>query len=101
MNVRLLTSHARVLFAIVRLPGCRLREIADAVGLTERATHRIVDELVQAGCVTRHRIGNRSLYEVHADWPLSEDDAPGGATLGDLLRPLLRRDPAELQAAGG
>jgi hypothetical protein len=92
MNVHFLTTHARVLLAIVRMPGCRLRQIAEAVGLTERATHRLVDELVQAGCVTRHRIGNRSLYEVHADYPLGEDDAPGGVTVGDFLRPLLRRE---------
>ena len=93
MEWTLLTNHARVLIAIVRLPGCRLRDLAEAVGLTERATIRIVQELVAAGYVTKHRVGNRSFYEVHPDRPLREHDVPRGngrATVGDLLRPVLR-----------
>lgn len=89
----LLTNHARVLIAIARLPGSRLRDLADAVDLTERATIRIVQELVEAGYLTKHRVGNRSFYEVHADRPLREHDVPrsnGHATVGDLLRPVLR-----------
>ena len=89
----LLSNHARVLIAIARMPGCRLRDLADAVGLTERASIRIVQELVEAGYLTKHRIGNRSFYEVHADRPLREHDVPRGdgrATVGDLLRPVLQ-----------
>jgi MarR family len=89
----LLSNHARVLIAIARLPGCRLRDLADAVDLTERATIRIVHELVDAGYVTKHKVGNRSFYEVHADRPLREHDVPHGnghATVGDLLRPVLQ-----------
>src|SRR5436853_7012832 len=51
----LLTNHAHVLICIAREPGYRLREIADCVGLTERATHRLVDDLVKADYLTRHR----------------------------------------------
>jgi IclR helix-turn-helix domain len=101
----LLSTHARVLIAIVQLPGGRLRDLADAVGLTERATHRIVCELVEAGYVTRHKVGNRSLYEVHAERPLRAGDVPSGdgaPSVGDLLRPLLRPGPgARAQAAVG
>lgn len=94
MQWTLLSNHARVLIAIARLPDCRLRELAEAVGLTERATHRIVQELADAGYVTKHKAGNRTFYELHADRPLREDDVPRGnghATVGDLLRPVLRR----------
>jgi len=93
MEWTLLTNHARVLIAIVRVPGCRLRDLAEAVGLTERATIRIVQELAEAGYLTKHRVGNRSFYEVHADRPLREHDVPRGdgqATVGDLLRPVLQ-----------
>ncbi len=94
MQWTLLTNHARVLIAIARLPDCRMRELAEAVGLTERATHRIVQELADSGYLTKHRVGNRSFYELHADRPLREHDVPRGdgqATVGELLRPVLRR----------
>ena len=66
-----LTNHTRVLCCIAREPGIRLRDIALCAGITERTTHRIVDELAEAGYVTRHRVGARSFYEVHADLPLA------------------------------
>jgi DNA-binding MarR family transcriptional regulator len=51
-----LTNHARVLLCIAQDSGVRLREIGDRVGITERAAHRIVDELVDAGYISRTRI---------------------------------------------
>src|SRR4051812_7690469 len=86
----LLTNHARVLVCIAREPGYRLREIADCVGLTERATHRLVDALVKADYLPRHRHGNRSFYEVHADRPLRHE-LDQHVSVGEILRPLLRR----------
>ena len=44
-----LTNHARVLICIAQDPGIRLREIGETVGITERAAHRIVGELADAG----------------------------------------------------
>ena len=55
-----LTNHARVLRCIAQDPGVRLRDIAQCAGITERATHRIVSDLVEAGYLTRHRLGRRS-----------------------------------------
>jgi DNA-binding MarR family transcriptional regulator len=54
-----LTNHARVLLCIANDPGVRLREIGDAVGITERAAHRIVTELADAGYISRARVGRR------------------------------------------
>ena len=62
-----LTSHARVLICVAREPGIRLRDVAEEVGLTERATYRIVDELEAGGYLTRHRMGHRNFYEVHPE----------------------------------
>jgi len=42
---KFLTNHAHVLLCVVHEPQIRLREIADAVGITERAAHRIIAEL--------------------------------------------------------
>ena len=47
-----LTNHAHVLLAIAAEPEIRVRDIAERVGITERAAHRIVAELVDAGCLT-------------------------------------------------
>jgi hypothetical protein len=82
-----LTSHARVLLCIAQDPGVRLREIGETAGITERAAHRILVELVDAGYVTRERTGRRNRYTIHDDLPLPDRLARGqrvGALLGVL-----------------
>ena len=79
-----LTNHARVLSCLAREPGIRLREIADCVGITERAVHRIVCDLCKQGYITRTREGRRNTYEVHPDAEL-RPDLVGEATVGDLV----------------
>jgi DNA-binding IclR family transcriptional regulator len=49
-----------VLLCIAHDPGVRLREIADQVGIADRAAHRIVGELVDAGYIVRERKGRQS-----------------------------------------
>ena len=65
-----LTNHAQVLLCIARDPDARLRDIAAAVGITERAAQRIVAELVDEGYVERSRTGRRNTYRVQEDAPL-------------------------------
>ena len=65
-----LTNHAHVLLCIASDPESRGRDIADRVGITERAAQAIVSDLVSAGYVTRTRVGRRNHYEVHPDLPL-------------------------------
>jgi DNA-binding IclR family transcriptional regulator len=48
----------------------RLRDIAVAVGITERAAQRIIAELVADGYLTRRRDGRRNHYELHPELPL-------------------------------
>ena len=60
-----LTNHGHVLLLVARDPTLRLRDIAERVGITERATQRIVAELAAAGYVTRTRNGRRNRYVVH------------------------------------
>src|SRR5947209_8425799 len=79
-----LTNHAQVLLCIAEDPAIRLREIGDRVGVTERAAHRIVDELVAAGYVSRTRCGRRNRYTIHRDLPLP-DRLAHRQRLGDLL----------------
>lgn len=65
-----LTNHSHVLFCLASEPTIRLRDVADAVGITERAVQRIVSELEAAGYITRTRTGRRNQYSIHADKPL-------------------------------
>ena len=65
-----LTNHAHVMNCIVSDPDTRLRDVAVRVGITERAAQLILADLVDAGYVTRTRIGRRNHYEIHPDLPL-------------------------------
>jgi DNA-binding transcriptional ArsR family regulator len=87
-----LTNHARVLVCIAHDPGVRLREVGEVVGITERAAHRIVGELVDAGYVTRRRVGRRNRYTVRAELPVP-DPLARERRVGDLLAVLAPGDP--------
>jgi len=84
-----LTNHAHVLVCVTRDPGIRLRDLAEAVGITERAAHRILTELVGEGYVLRERQGRRNRYEVNSKLPLRHPLAED-REVGDLLRLLVK-----------
>jgi DNA-binding IclR family transcriptional regulator len=83
-NWTLLTNHGRVLLAIARDPGIRLRDIAAALGITERSACAIVTDLADAGYVAKHKDDRRNRYQIQAHLPV-----PGPAsqqpTIGELL----------------
>jgi DNA-binding MarR family transcriptional regulator len=56
------TNHARVLAYIAEHPNARLRDIAAAVGITERTAGQIVTDLEQAGYLSKSRDGRRNQY---------------------------------------
>jgi DNA-binding transcriptional ArsR family regulator len=87
-----LTNHAQVLVCIAGDPGIRLRDIGDRVGITERAAHRIVGQLSEAGYITRRRDGRRNHYSFNADVPLL-DPIARDRSVGELV--------AVLTASGG
>lgn len=64
LEVRFLTSAARVLAAIIREPGATMRVIAGRCGHTERAVWQQLESLERAGLVRRRREGRRNRYEV-------------------------------------
>jgi hypothetical protein len=65
-----LSNHAHVLVCIARSPEILLRDVAEQVGITERAVQRIVAELEEGQYLTRMRLGRRNKYALHADQPL-------------------------------
>lgn len=64
-NWTFLTNHAHVLLCVSENSTVRLRDIAEKVGITERAAQRIVGELEEAGYLQRVREGRRNSYELN------------------------------------
>jgi hypothetical protein len=89
-----LTNHALALVCIAQDPGIRLREIGEAVGITERAAHRIVTELAAAGYISRRRNGRRNLYTIQDHLPVP-DPLARRRKIGDLLAILGGPTPSE------
>jgi DNA-binding IclR family transcriptional regulator len=79
-----LTNHAHVLLAISADPDLRIRDIADRIGITERATQRIVADLVDAGYLESFREGRRNHYNIHPELPLRHP-AEQHHQIGELL----------------
>ncbi|MCA9705237.1 MAG: winged helix-turn-helix transcriptional regulator [Myxococcales bacterium] len=92
-----LSNHAHVLICLARDPDARLRDIAERVGITERAVHRIVSELEDGGVITRTRTGRRNHYEIDPNASMRHP-LESTRTVGSLLLGLL--DPAEARRLG-
>jgi DNA-binding MarR family transcriptional regulator len=88
-----LTNHARVLVTITRDPTARIRDIAAACRITERAVQAVVADLERGGYLSRQRHGRRTHYTVHLDGTLrhpAEAHLPVRALLGLLTGQELR-----------
>ncbi|QEH31768.1 MarR family protein [Aquisphaera giovannonii] len=65
-----LSNHGNVLLAVARNPDATLREVANLVGITERAVQRIIADLEAACYLERVRSGRRNHYNIHPELPL-------------------------------
>ena len=89
-----LTNHAQVLLCLADTPDIRLRDVAERVGITERATQRILAELVEAGYVKITRVGRRNQYAVDHEHTMRHT-AQFGHEVGDLLNALAGTGPPD------
>jgi predicted ArsR family transcriptional regulator len=60
----LFTNHGHVLIYVSRNPDARVRDIAVAVGITERAVQSILRDLDDSGYIERMHVGRRTHYRV-------------------------------------
>src|ERR671931_2916974 len=65
-SFRFVTNHAHVLQCIAEHPDARLRDIASTVGITEGTAAQIVNDLEQAGYLSKGRDGRRNQYVIDA-----------------------------------
>ena len=80
-----LSNHAHVLILISREPEVRLRDIAAAVGITERAATGIINDLEASGYLTRAKDGRRNRYTVHRHRRFRHPQE-AGHSIDELLR---------------
>ena len=64
-NWTFLTNHAHVLLCLAKSSSMRMRDIADEVGITERAVQHIISDLDEAGYIDRVKDGRCNVYQVH------------------------------------
>lgn len=87
-NWTFLTNHSHVLLCLAQDSAARMRDVAERVGITERAVQRIVAELEAGGYLTRIREGRRNRYEVNGDLRLRHP-VEGHRTLDALIELIL------------
>ena len=79
-----LTNHAVVLSYLARHSRVTARDLANAIGITERTTRKIIADLLDAGYITKKREGRRNRYRVNPNLAL-RDPAHEETAVGDLL----------------
>jgi len=87
-----LTNHAHTLICLARRPDAIVREVAAAVGITERAVHNIISDLEASGVLTREREGRRNTYTINMKAPLRHP-IEAHCTLGELVEMVQGRRP--------
>jgi predicted transcriptional regulator len=84
---KFLTNHAMVLCLIAQQPRITAREISATIGITEKATRNIINDLEADGYITKKREGRRIKYSFDPDMPLRSEPQQDKA-IGDLLETL-------------
>lgn len=85
-----LTNHSHVLICLAIDPNMLLREVAQRVGITERAVQKIVHELEEGGVLVRKKVGRRNRYTIKEGRSLRHP-VEGHRRVRDLLD-MVRKD---------
>ena len=84
---KFLTNHALVLSFIANHPRITARELASQIGITERATRKIIADLLESGFITKKREGRRNLYGINTELRLRHS-THREVEIGDFLKSL-------------
>ena len=84
---KFLTNHALVLCLVAQQPRITAREIAALVGITEKATRNIINDLEADGYVDKKKEGRRVRYRIDPEMPLRHE-MQQEKPIGDLLEVL-------------
>jgi|AMWB02.1.fsa_nt_gi hypothetical protein len=95
-----LNNHAHVLICLARRPDAVLREVSQWVGITERATQKIIKDLVDSQVLQRHRDGRRNRYRINYEQPLRHP-LERQHSVGNLLAMFLTSEEMARNDEGG
>ena len=76
-----------------------MRDVAEAVGITERAVQQIVRDLVVQGYLQKEKVGRRNSYDVVRQAHFRHE-LESGVTLGEFLDLVLGQDHEATGGAG-
>lgn len=85
------TNHTHVLVLLYSEPDLVLREVAQRVGITERAVQRIVHELEEENFLKREKVGRRNHYQVLVENPLRHP-IESHCSVNDLLKLIVKKE---------
>ena len=85
------TNHTHVLVLLYSEPDLVLREVAQRVGITERAVQRIVHELEEENFLKREKVGRRNHYQVLVENPLRHP-IESHCSIDDLLKLIVKEE---------
>ncbi len=80
----LFSNYGHVLIFLAQNPKARLRDVSDAIGITERAVQKIVHDLQASDFITIKKQGRRNRYKINRRKHLRHN-VVSGATVGQLL----------------
>lgn len=90
-----LNNHAHTLICLARNPDAVLRDVAQLVGITERAVQLITRDLVECGVLLRQRVGRCNTYIINPHYPLRHP-LESDHTIEELLSMLLSEGELQL-----
>lgn len=79
------TNHSHVLILLSQKPDLTLREVAEYVGITERAVQRIVADLEDEGYIIKERVGRQNRYLIKPELALRHP-IEAHCSIGDVLQ---------------
>lgn len=88
-----LSNHGHVLVCLAREPDARTRDVAQAVGITERAVQQIVHDLLEQGYLEKVKVGRRNRYTVVREAHLRHPQV-SSITVGTFLDSVAAPAPA-------
>ncbi|MFC1948446.1 winged helix-turn-helix transcriptional regulator [Chloroflexota bacterium] len=68
---RFFTNHAMILSHIAQQPRITGRELSNTIGITERSTLKIINDLLEEEYITKTREGRNNRYRINPDKVIS------------------------------